>query len=185
MTTNRYPRIQTPVGALALVAVLCTAAPPAAAKDWPQWRGPARDGKSAETGVIRNWNEHPPKLRWIAEGMGGGYASVAVVGGRIYTTGDLADGQGVIAADAKDGKVLWRTSVSPKVPRHSYPGARSTPTVDGDRLYATTSDGWVACLDTGGKVLWKKSFEEEWGGRLMSGWGRSSSWKKTLDMASS
>ncbi|MBN8456457.1 MAG: PQQ-like beta-propeller repeat protein [Verrucomicrobia bacterium] len=145
------------------------------AKDWPQWRGPNRDGKSTETGIIKNWETNPPKLLWMGEGMGAGYAGVAVVGDRIYTTGDLAAGQGVIAVNAKDGKVVWSTPLTEGAPKHGFEGARCTPTVEGGMLWVTTSDGAVACLDTTGKVVWKKSFSEEWGGKMMSGWGFSES----------
>jgi outer membrane protein assembly factor BamB len=92
-------------------------------------------------------------LLWTSEGLGAGYASVAVVGRRIYTTGNLAAGQGVIALDTATGKVVWTTVLTDGVPKHPFPGARSTPTVDGDRLYVTTSDGRIACLSTDGKLL--------------------------------
>ncbi len=148
----------------------------AAAADWPQWRGPERDGKSAETGVIKGgWEKNPPKLLWMSSGMGNGYSGVAVVGDRIYTTGDLEGGQGVVAADARDGKVIWSTVVTEGRPRHGYEGARCTPTVKGDLLWVTTSNGMVACLDTKGNILWKKDFAKEWGGKMMSGWGFSES----------
>ena len=144
---------------------------PVSAEDWPQWRGPNRDGKSAETGIIRSWEEHPPKLLWMTEGMGGGYSSVAVVDGKVFTTGNLPDGQGVIAVDAADGKVLWSEVITDKIPKHGYGGARSAPSVDGDLLYVTTSDGTIACLTTDGKKKWQKEFKKEWDGKMMSGWG--------------
>ncbi|MCU0780963.1 MAG: PQQ-like beta-propeller repeat protein [Akkermansiaceae bacterium] len=152
--------------------VVWGAAVPLPAADWPQWRGPARDGKSAETRVIKGgWDRQPPKLLWMGTGLGAGYASVAVVGDRIYTTGDLAGGQGVVAVNAKDGKVIWATPVTDGPPKHSFAGARCTPTVEGGLLWVTASNGMIACLDTTGKVVWKKDFKEEWGGRMMSGWG--------------
>ena len=144
---------------------------PAAAKDWPQWRGPERDGKSTETGVIKSWEQKAPELLWMGEGVGNGYAGIAVVGDRIYTTGDLKDGQGVVAVNAKDGKVLWATALTEGAPKHGYEGARCTPTVVGDHLWVTTSNGMIACLTTEGKLVWKKNFKDEWGGRMMSGWG--------------
>lgn len=147
----------------------------ATAKDWPQFRGPDRNGKSTETGIIKSWEQKAPELVWMGEGMGSGYASVAVVGDRIYTTGDLKDGQGVIAVNAKDGKVLWSTAVTEGAPKHSFEGARCTPTVIGKQLWITTSNGMIACLDTDGKLLWKKDFKAEWGGKMMSGWGYSES----------
>ena len=144
---------------------------PASGKDWPQWRGPDRNGKSTEKGIIGSWEKKAPELLWMGEGVGNGYAGVAVVGDRIYTTGDLKDGQGVVAVNARDGKVLWSTTVTEGVPKHSYEGARCTPTVVGDRLWVTTSNGMIACLSTDGKLVWQKSFEKEWGGRMMTGWG--------------
>ena len=165
-----------PAGWMLTLGLLAAGTLEISAKDWPQWRGPNRDGKSTETGVIKNWETHPPKLLWMGEGMGGGYAGVAVVGDRIYTTGDLAAaGQGVVAVNAKDGKVVWSTPITDGAPKHGFEGARCTPTVEGGLLWVTTSNGMVACLDTGGKVLWKKDFGEEWGGKMMSGWGFSES----------
>lgn len=160
------------------LAALATAGilwPAAFAKDWPQWRGPARDGKSAETGIIKSWKAKPPKLLWMGEGTGEGYASVAVLGDKVYTTGNFDGGQGVIALSAKDGKLLWRKLVAENQPKHGSSGARCTPTVDGGQLYVTTSNGMVACLTTGGEIVWKKDFADEWGGRMMSGWGFSES----------
>jgi outer membrane protein assembly factor BamB len=144
---------------------------PAVGNDWPQFRGPNLDGKSTETGIIKSWENTAPELLWMGEGMGNGYAGVAVVGDRVYTTGNMKDGQGVVAADAKDGKVLWTTVLTEGVPKHGFEGARSTPTVVGNQLWVTTSNGIIACLTTDGKVVWKKNFEKEWGGRMMSGWG--------------
>src|SRR5690606_32900934 len=78
-------------GSLLLTSTtLCLAA------DWPQWRGPNRDGKSSETGTIQNLEQTPPKLLWMVEGMGRGYASVAIVDGRLYTTGNGDRGQKVV-----------------------------------------------------------------------------------------
>jgi len=154
-----------------LMASMVLIAVPADAKDWPQFRGPERDGKSTETGVIHSWEQKAPELLWTGDGMGGGYAAVAVVGDRIYTTGDLKDGQGVVAVDTTNGKVLWSTVLTEGNPKHGYQGARCTPTVSGDHLWVTTSNGIIACLTTEGKLLWKKDFNEVWGGRMMSSWG--------------
>jgi len=142
----------------------------ATGKDWPQFRGPERDGKSSETGIIKSWESKAPALVWMGEGMGSGYAAVAVVGDRLYTTGDQKDGQAVVAVNAKDGKVVWSTTLTEGPPKHGFDGSRCTPTVVGDHLWVTTSNGQIACLTTDGKVVWKKDFKE-WGGRMMSGWG--------------
>jgi len=143
---------------------------------WPQWRGPQRDGLSTETGLNTNWQQHPPKLLWMSEGLGNGYASVSMDDGRLYTTGNLPQGQSVIAVDASSGSLQWKTNVTAENPRHSYEGSRSTPTLDGDRLYIVSSDGQIVCLNTAdGQIRWQKSFRKEWNGKLMSGWGFSES----------
>lgn len=143
--------------------------------DWPQWRGPARDGISADTGLSKDWNANPPKLLWTSDGMGGGYASLAIVGDRIYTAGDTADSQCVVCASAADGKVIWSSSITKSVPRFDKGGSRSTPTVDGDRLYVVSSPGKVVCLRTAdGKEVWSHDFVSEYGGRAPT-WGFSES----------
>src|SRR4051794_20271410 len=86
----------------ALIAVggwLCSVAL-AADADWPQWRGPHRDNKSADTGLLREWPKDGPPLAWKATGIGGGYSSVSIVGGKIYTMGDRRDEADLIALDA-------------------------------------------------------------------------------------
>jgi outer membrane protein assembly factor BamB len=143
----------------------------AGADDWPQFRGPERDGKSAEKGIIKSWEQKAPKLLWMGEGMGGGYGGLAVVDGMIYTTGNLKDGQGVVAVNAKDGKVAWSTVLTEGAPKHGFEGTRCTPTVKDGKMWVTTSDGSIVCLSTDGKVLWEKDFKKEWKGKMMSGWG--------------
>ncbi len=157
------------------LAALTLGGLPAIAKDWPQFRGPDRDGKSYEMEIVKSWEQQAPKLLWMGEGVGSGYAGVAVVGDMIYTTGNLQDGQGVVAVSAKDGKVVWSTVLTEGPPKHGFAGTRCTPTVVGEKMWVTTSNGLVACLSTDGKVVWKKDFTTDWGGRMMSGWGFSES----------
>ncbi|MBI1249084.1 PQQ-binding-like beta-propeller repeat protein [bacterium] len=139
--------------------------------DWPQWRGPERNGKSSETGLISNWEEQQPKLLWMAEGLGKGFASVSIVGDDLYTTGNFDDGQAVVCFDLKSKKVAWKELVTSEVPKHGYPGSRCTPTVDGDDLYVEMSDGTVARLNRkSGKVIWKRSLREDYKAKMPS-WG--------------
>src|SRR5438445_660028 len=103
--------------------------------DWPQWRGPSRDGISPDTGLIKDWSVQQPKLLWTAEGIGEGFASVSLVGGRIYTTGSRDGGQAVTCLSASDGKIVWRSAISDTITGDGgYRGTKSTPTIDGDRL---------------------------------------------------
>ena len=138
--------------------------------DWPQWRGPERDGTSKETGLLKQWPAAGPKLLWQVNDIGDGYATPVVVGSRIYVMSNRGmENEFVQALSAQDGKVIWTTRVgnvgNPKQ-EPPFPAARSTPTVDGDFLYALGSDGDLACLETKtGKLRWSKSIRKEFGGQ--------------------
>jgi len=142
----------------------------AGAADWPQWRGPRRDGVSQETGLLKEWPKEGPKLLWQVNDIGDGYATPAVVGARIYLLSNRGlDNELVQALSVEDGKPLWSTAIG-KVgnpdQQPPYPTTRSTPTVDGDLVYALGSDGDLACLETAtGKVRWQKSLRKEFGGQ--------------------
>jgi outer membrane protein assembly factor BamB len=142
----------------------------AAAADWPQWRGPKRDGISEEAGLIKEWPKEGPKLLWQVKSAGGGYSTPAVAGERLYLLGSEGkENEYVKALDVKDGKEVWSVRIG-KVgnpdQRPPYPAARSTPTVEGDVLYALGSDGDLVCLETaGGKERWRKSLRADFGGK--------------------
>jgi outer membrane protein assembly factor BamB len=147
----------------------------AADAGWPQWRGPHRDGKSAEKGINTDWEAQQPELLWQAEGLGGGYASVAIAGDKLFTTGNFDDGQAVVCLDLKNQQIAWKTPVTDAPPKHGYEGSRTTPSLDGDRLYVVSSDGEIACLkQQDGKLVWKRNFKD-WKGQMSSGWGFSES----------
>ena len=156
---------------IALAVVSTFPAPrPAAANDWAQWRGPHRDGVSAESGLLQAWTEEGPTLHWQVDGLGDGYSTPAVVGERLYVLGNNGlDNELVQALSVADGKPVWSTKVG-KVgnpdQRPPYPGARSTPTVDGERLYVLGSDGDLLCLETAtGEVRWQKNLRTDFGGQ--------------------
>ncbi len=145
------------------------------ADDWPQWRGPNRDGISIETNLDLDWTDAAPKLLWRTEGVGQGYSGVSVVDGIIYTTGNTSTGQSVMARKATDGSEVWTTAVTDTVPKHGYDGARCTPSITAEHVYVVTSNGQITCLNKAdGKVTWSKDFKE-WNGKMMSGWGFSES----------
>ncbi|MBI2925483.1 MAG: PQQ-like beta-propeller repeat protein [Verrucomicrobia bacterium] len=147
-----------------------------AASDWPQWRGPNRDGVSAETGLLKEWPKGGPPLAWKATGVGAGYSSVSVVAGRIFAMGDVAGASSVIALDEKTGKLLWSAKVGGTGGGDGYPGPRCTPTVDGERVYAMNQFGDLVCVEAvTGKEVWRKNLTKDFGGRMMSGWGYSES----------
>jgi len=154
---------------LAAAAMAATAGA-AVAADWPSWRGPNRDGQSAETGLLQEWPAGGPPLVWRARGIGAGLSSVAVVGGRIYTMGDKGGAQHVFALDKADGRIVWSAKVGPRWD-DEYAGPRATPTVDGDLLYAIGTEGDLVCLETAtGRERWRKSLPRDFGGSVMTSW---------------
>jgi outer membrane protein assembly factor BamB len=149
---------------------MCFSLLAADAADWPQWRGPQRNGISQETGLLRLWPKEGPKLLWQVKDIGEGYSTPAVVGSRIYLLSNRGmDNEFVQALSVKDGKPLWTTrigNVGNPDQKPSYPMARSTPTVDGKLLYALGSDGDLVCIETAnGKLLWQKNLRKEFGGK--------------------
>jgi outer membrane protein assembly factor BamB len=164
---SRSPSVRGLIAATTTVAL----AGVAAAADWPQWRGAHRDGRSAETGLLQEWPDGGPPLAWKTSGLGGGYSSVSVAGERIFTMGDLGDGQYVMALSRADGRQLWKTRVG-GTHEDQYLGPRSTPTVDGDRIYLVSTDGDLVCLAAdSGEVQWSRNLPEQFGGRLMKAMG--------------
>jgi outer membrane protein assembly factor BamB len=137
--------------------------------DWPQWRGPHRDGISQETGLLNEWPQEGPKLRWQLKDIGSGFSTPAVVGARLYLLSNKGlEEEFVLALSDKDGSKVWSRTIG-KVgepnQNPSYPAARSTPTVDGEVLYALGSDGDLAALKTSdGGVMWKKNLRSDFGG---------------------
>lgn len=155
--------------------VLVMTASMAVAGDWPQWRGPGRDGKSAETGLLESWEKTPPKHLWTIEGMGEGYASPAISKGSLYVTGNIPGGQGVVKVNLKDHTIAWSKVITQGPPKHGYEGSRCTPSIDGELLYVITSNGAISCLKTSsGDEVWTHKFSE-WGGRMQNDWGYSES----------
>jgi len=140
--------------------------------DWPQFRGPNRDGKSAETGLLKSWPKEGPPLLWQMPGLGKGYSSVSIVGGKLYTMGDRNEEQFVICIDPATQKELWAA----KVGGPWGDGPRCTPTVDGERVYAIGTHGDLVCVESaGGKEVWRKNFGKDFGGKMMTVWGYSES----------
>jgi outer membrane protein assembly factor BamB len=139
------------------------------ADDWPQFRGPDRNGKSAETGLLKKWPQNGPRLLWHYEGLGKGYSSAAVAKGLIYITG-MIGGEGVLFAFDLDGRLKWKVNYGPEWSR-SYPGARTTPTIDGERLYLISGYGRVACYNARtGERIWYVDTLEKFHGRNIR-WG--------------
>lgn len=122
----------------------------AASGDWPQWRGPNRDGISPETGLLDSWPSDGPPLLRSARGAGKGYSSVAVSDGRIYAMGNRGGAEELIAFDEKTGDLLWSTRVG------NGRDCNCTPTVSGGvKQYVTlVGRGVISVAAEDGKPLW-------------------------------
>ena len=149
---------------------VCFAVTSLRADDWPQWRGPHRNGVSQETGLLKEWPKEGPKIRWQLHDLGGGYSTPAVVGDRFYLmVSEGKDSESVQAFAVKDGARVWSTrlgKVGNPDQQPNFPAARSTPTVDGDMIYALSSDGDLACLElSSGKLRWQKNLRTGSGGK--------------------
>lgn len=152
---------------LAAGAAACGAEPAGgAAADWPQWRGPNRSAISTETGLLKSWPEGGPPLAWKIDGLGNGYSSVVIVGGKLYTMGgSRRTGEAVLAYDLATRERVWAGKVS------AGGRTQSTPTVNEGRVYAVATDGTMACFqaDTG-KEIWRKGLRRDLGGGKTPGW---------------
>ena len=147
----------------------------AAPAEWFQWRGPNRDGISAETGLLQEWPKSGPPQVWRMAGAGNGYSSFSTSGGRLYTLGVRSGSEYVIAIDGATGKKLWETLNGRRYESDRGDGPRSTPTVDGDRLYALGGSGDLTCLENAtGRKIWSINLVQTFGG-VNPYWGYSES----------
>ncbi len=171
-----------PVVAAAVLTGISFIATPAVAgdADWPQWRGPHRDGHAAPQDVMSQWPEDGPPRKWEFQQAGRGYSSVAVVDDQLFTMGSRAGACFALCVDAKTGETLWETEISRASTDDDYlhgwgGGPRSTPTVDGDQVFVLSDIGVVAALDrSGGDLIWKVDLVEDHGGSIPK-WGYSES----------
>lgn len=157
----------------AMILLSLTSVALAAPGDWPQFRGPNRDGASAQTGLLQELPPGGPPLVWKATGVGIGYSSVSVVGNRLYTIGEDTNSSSVVALDTADGKKVWSARLGkPGAPgQPAFEGPRATPTVDGNLLVAVGQWGELVCLDAStGKELWRKDYAADFGGKRPN-WG--------------
>src|SRR5262249_17264835 len=168
-------RVKTFVSLALLTGCLSIAAFAQAPGDWPQWRGPNRDGISKETGLLKEWPKDGPALVWKTTGAGRGYSTVSIVGGRIYTMGLRGNREFVVAFDVATGKEVWATPTGTAFKNDRGDGPRGTPTVDDNTVYALGGNGDLAALDAKtGRVIWKMNALHKFGGENTQ-WGISES----------
>ncbi|MFW6162982.1 MAG: PQQ-binding-like beta-propeller repeat protein [Planctomycetota bacterium] len=164
----------------AIVALSMASILTAAQAEWPGWRGPNRDGKSPDTGLLKAWPQGGPDRVWEVDFIGSGFSAVAVVGGRIYTTGHV-DRRLILFAMDMDGRLQWKKDIAPAY-RASHPGSRSTPMIHDGKLYLVGGNGQVFCGDAAtGRELWTRHMKE-FGGKRPD-WGYAESVLIHKDMA--
>jgi outer membrane protein assembly factor BamB len=159
-----------------VAALLAAAMRPAAAEDWPEWRGKGRRGLWTETGVVESFPKPGLTVRWRTP-VRAGYSGPAVAAGRVFLTDyEKTDGtrgtERAFALDEKTGAVLWARGWPVDYKGLSYGlGPRATPTVDGERVYTLGATGILHCLDTkSGAVVWQKDYRADYAAALPT-WG--------------
>jgi len=157
-----------------VVAVALSGTACVVAADWPQFLGPNRTGASAETGLLSSFPSSGPKVLWKVPG-GDGYSGIAVAGGKVFTLVQRGGDELLLALDAKTGKEVWQHKVAAAYKNQYGNGPRSTPTVDGGKVYVQSASGPLVCLDAAdGKVVWQHDLIKEFGGKNID-WGLSAS----------
>ncbi|MDR0328081.1 MAG: PQQ-like beta-propeller repeat protein [Planctomycetaceae bacterium] len=159
-------------------ALFCSVAI-AAEPSWTVFHGQNQDNVSTETGLLKTWKEGGPPLHWKNDEIGNtefpGYAGVTVAEGRVFTAGNVKTGNSdqnaksvVFALDEKTGKEIWHYANGRAwVDKRHFPGERSTPTIDGNRVYAFSSFGFLACIEAAtGKEIWSKNIRDEYEAKL-------------------
>ena len=140
--------------------------------DWPQWRGPRRDGVCDETGLLQQWPEGGPKLLWSSTtNLGRGYSAPIIVGKKIFLTGDVGEELHIFALDLED-KPVWRVK-NGQFWKNPYPGARASCTYSDGRIYHLNAHGRAVCLNAEtGEEIWGVNILERFGGKNIT-WGLS------------
>lgn len=149
-----------PIALLLLLGCTNTVEKENTTEEFSQWRGPNRDGIYPEQNLLKQWPENGPEVIWEYNGLGGGYASVAVTENGIYTAGTTDSITSLFAFDL-DGNQLWKKSIGPEWTK-TFPGIRSTPLIIGNKGYIVNGLGELFCFTTlTGDIIWSMHILEE------------------------
>ena len=158
----------------ACLIVLVAAATRLPGDDWPQFRGPRRDGISGETGLMKSWPETGLDVLWRTR-LGEGFSGLSVVNGRIFTMFGSRGDEFATAIEADTGQEIWRFRVDSKWVDMMGNGPRSTPTVDEGRVFVLSAKGMLHALNAdNGESLWSRNLGKDFGAKPPQ-WGRSTS----------
>jgi outer membrane protein assembly factor BamB len=162
---NRRTALQLLSGVAPLALAPVTGSAAGTRSDWPQWRGPARDGRSTETGLLKSWPQNGPQTVWTTGDLGSGYGSVSLVADSLYLHGGVSGKSVVHAIDRATGRKKWTTQLGRTLDQDRGPGPRGTPTYENGRLYVLSEDGELACINAAdGKKIWQKNILTGFGG---------------------
>jgi outer membrane protein assembly factor BamB len=161
-----------------ILLIVLWGVPSALAADWPQWRGTNRDGTWPQTDLPDKFPDGGLKARW-RQPIGGGYAGIAVVEGRVFTLDrrkEPKEVERILSLDAANGKELWSFDYPVTYGKLDYGnGPRSTPTVHDGRVYTLGALGHLHCLEAAtGKMVWSVDTVKEFKGRVPT-WGHACS----------
>lgn len=159
---------------LTTASLLLCSLPVAQSESWPRFRGPANTDHSPDTGLLKSWPKGGPKRLWLHEKAGMGYSGFSVLGDRLFTMGTRSGSTILLCLDAATGKKVWSTKVG-KIYKNDWgDGPRSTPTIDGDLVYAIGGQGDILCVQhKNGKKVWSRAMNK-FGGKTPY-WGYSES----------
>jgi len=132
----------------------------ASSPGWFQYRGPNRDGKSSETGLVHSWDSSGPREVWRVP-VGAGFSAITIVGNRLFTMDSDEQTEYALSLDAESGKTIWRVPVGPIFKDVNGDGPRSGPTVDSDLVFVLGSRGHLMALSTAsGEVVWQLQYQD-------------------------
>ena len=162
-------------GALIICLLLYGGVSAAGAADWPQWRGPDRDGISRATGLLKEWPDAGPQVLWRVS-LGEGFSGISVADGRVYTMFSEGEDEFVICLNASNGEEIWRfRSDSTYYESEGGNGPRATPTIDGEFLFTVSAQGKFYALSCAtGEEVWSYDLIRDFRS-YMPRWGFSSS----------
>lgn len=158
----------------ALVSVLLCSFTAAQSDSWSRFRGADGKDHSPDKGLLKTWPKDGPKRLWLFEEAGAGYSGFSIKGDHLFTMGTRDDNTRLMCLDVKTGKEVWSVAVGGVLDNKWGDGPRSTPTVDGDRLYTVSGRGDILCVSSkNGKKVWSRKMREFGGKRPY--WGYSES----------
>jgi len=134
-----------------------------------KWRGPQANGIYPDKGLLKVWPADGPQVLWQFEGLGQGFSTPVFTKDNIFVSGMSVD-TGFMYKLTLAGKLVWKKMYGTEF-KKQWPGARSCPTVVGDKLYIETGTGHVCCMSSvDGKIIWSKELFTNFDGRQIT-WG--------------